>query len=204
MENGEIRSAFDLLLEEIDEIVLRLNEKGALLFSTGKYEEARALLAKVESIISFRGKVLCLEDDWKTLNVPKTKKSSESGKKRKTKRSIKPLKKGLKTSYDDFRFPILVALSRLGGTANIQEVLCIVEEIMSDQLNKYDYQPLPSNTNSVRWKNTAQWERYNMVQDGLLASDSPHGVWEITVEGKEILGKAKENTDIQKKLFSGN
>ena len=79
----------------------------------------------------------------------------------------------------------------------------MVEERLSGQLNKYDYQALPSDPNSIRWKNTASWARHNMVQEGLLAGDSPRGVWEITDAGREALAQARETIDLQHKLFSG-
>ena len=44
-----------------------------------------------------------------------------------------------------------------------------------------------------RWRNTAQWARNAMVKEGLLASDSPRGVWEITAEGKQWLEAQSES-----------
>ncbi|MFN3396352.1 MAG: winged helix-turn-helix domain-containing protein, partial [Thermodesulfovibrionales bacterium] len=38
-----------------------------------------------------------------------------------------------------------------------------------------------------RWENTAQWCRNTLVQEGLLSSDSPRGIWEITAEGEKLL-----------------
>jgi restriction system protein len=194
--------ALDLLLDELDQVVLRLNEEGAGLFKAGKYDQARALLSKVESVTGFRGKVLCLKEDWKGLNVPATPKlaSTQERSPRTTSPSLKP---GLKTGHDEFRYPILAALARLDGAGQVYAVLQIVEEIMGDQLNQYDYQPLPSNPNSVRWKNTASWARHSLVQDGLVAADSPRGTWEITAAGREALEKARNEPDLQRKLFSG-
>lgn len=202
MANQEVIFAIDQLLAELDEIVARINDEGAQLFKSGKYDQARTLLSKVESISGFRGRILCLKDDWKALNVPVINKAS--GISGKSTRSTTPsLKKGVKSSASEFRYPILAALERLDGSGQVQDVLRVVEEIMSAQLNKYDYQPLPSNPNSVRWKNTASWERYRMVQDGFLASDSPRGVWEITTAGREALEMAKHQPDLQSKLFAG-
>jgi hypothetical protein len=42
-----------------------------------------------------------------------------------------------------------------------------------------------------------------MVREGLLADDSPRGVWEITDAGREALKHAKDNPDMQRKLFGG-
>ncbi len=107
------------------------------------------------------------------------------------KRKVKnKLKRGLRTSEDAFRIPILEALVELGGSASMSQVLELVEKKMKDRLNEYDYQILPSN-NTIRWKNTAQWCRNTMVQEGLLKSDSPRGIWEITEKGVEYLKKEK-------------
>jgi hypothetical protein len=202
MQNQDVIPTITNLLDEIDAVISALNEEGARLFSEGKYDQARALLNKVEGIIGFRGKVLCLKDDWKALRVPAVEKRSGKGEAGAHSR-IKPLKPGLKTSIDEFRYPILEALVRLDGAGRVREVFRIVEEIMADQLNIYDYQPLPSDPNSVRWKNTVYWERYDMIQEGLLVDDSPRGVWEITDAGLEALKHAKNNPDLQRRLFGG-
>ncbi len=203
MQNQDLIPTITNLLDEIDTIISALNEEGARLFSEGKYDQARALLNKVEGITGFRGKVLCLKDDWKALRVPALVMRAGGGESGARTRSV-PLKPGLKTSCEDFRYPILEALVRLDGAGRVRDVVRIVEEIMADQLNIYDYQPLPSDPNSVRWKNTVHWERYNMVQDGLLADDSPRGVWEITDAGRVALKHAKDNPDIQRRLFGGD
>jgi len=203
MKKTEVTPAIKSLIDSIDGVVQGLNENGAQLFKQGKYDQARVLISKVESVLGFRGKVLCLEDDWKALDVPLPKKPTKPAAKQSHISMTKPLPKGLKTPPDNFRYPILEALDRLGGSGNIREVLSKVEESLSGQLNKYDYQPLPSDPNSIRWKNTASWARHNMLQEGLLAGDSQRGVWEITDAGREALVQARETIDLQHKLFSG-
>jgi len=204
MKEKDVIPEIDALLDEIDAVISALNEQGAQLFSEGKYDRARALLNKVESIMGFRGKVLCLKDDWKALRVPPAVKGTAKGKDEPDAHARPiPLKPGLRTSPEDFRYPVLEALVRLGGASRVRDVFQVIEEIMSDQLNIYDYHPLPSDPNSVRWKNTVSWARYEMVQEGLLADDSPRGHWEITDAGREALKHAKDNPDLQRKLFSG-
>jgi hypothetical protein len=39
----------------------------------------------------------------------------------------------------------------------------------------------------IGWRNVAQWVRQKMSQPGLLAADSPCGVWEITAQGRKTL-----------------
>lgn len=99
------------------------------------------------------------------------------------------LSKGKRTPRQAFRIPILEALIELGGKGKTDEILKKVESKMKNILKSVDYEKLPSGV-EIRWRNTAQWERYVMVQDGLLRSDSPIGIWEITEKGRSFF---KEN-----------
>lgn len=98
--------------------------------------------------------------------------------------------KGTKTPAEAFRVPILRALSEMGGSAQIGRVLDRVEQMMLGLLRPVDREGLPSDPQQPRWRNTAQWERLAMVKDGLLRSDSPRGVWEITDAGRRFLSEA--------------
>lgn len=51
---------------------------------------------------------------------------------------------------DAFRLPILEALVELNGRADLGEVLKLVERKMRSRFTKYDFEPLPSDPNSVR------------------------------------------------------
>lgn len=62
---------------------------------------------------------------------------------------------------------------------------------MKDKLKPYDLEGLNSNPNEKRWRNTVLWCRFTMIREGLLASDSPIGIWKITDKGKEYLEKHK-------------
>ncbi|MEW6526392.1 MAG: winged helix-turn-helix domain-containing protein [Spirochaetota bacterium] len=95
--------------------------------------------------------------------------------------------RGLRTPEDAFRRPILEALVELGGKASLSEVLDLVGTKMRSKLTRYDHEPLPSDPKSIRWRNTAQWCRNTLVREGLMKSDSPHGIWEITEAGKKWL-----------------
>lgn len=201
MAEQSVMPVFDKLLAEIEARIASLNEEGGRLFSEGEYDRARGLLNKVESITGFRGKVICLRDEWKLIHTPIGQKQSPSDLEEKRTTS-KFYKAGSGTSSADFRVPILEALARLGGSGSVQEVLAIVGEIMAEELNIHDFHPLPSKPDSVRWKNTAQWERYKMVQDGLLAQNSERGIWEITEPGLAYLDNPGEQPDQQPKLIS--
>jgi hypothetical protein len=69
------------------------------------------------------------------------------------------------------------------------DVLAALEKKMKGTLQKVDYEPLSSDPEMPRWRNAAQWARNSLVRDGLMKSDSPRGVWEISEAGKERLAK---------------
>ena len=100
------------------------------------------------------------------------------------------ISKGERTPRQSFRIPILKALIELGGRGKADQILEKVEIEMKGILKSVDYEKLPSGV-MIRWQNTAQWERFVMVQDGLLHSDSPRGVWEITEKGRKFLENSK-------------
>ncbi len=103
------------------------------------------------------------------------------------------LPKGLRTPQEAYRRPILKAVSELGGSASVDKVLKVVEQKMKPILKDVDYQRLASG-GSVRWENTAQWARYFLVREGLLASpsESLRGVWALTEQGRQWLENGKD------------
>lgn len=88
-----------------------------------------------------------------------------------------------KTEKQVLREQITLALKQLGGKAKVSHVI----EEMTRQL---DGKLLPGDlvwreaTNEPAWQNNAKWERYQMVQDGLLRGDSPRGVWELSEDNR--------------------
>jgi len=67
------------------------------------------------------------------------------------------------------------------------DVLARIGKKMKGVLKKPDYEPLASSPDNLRWRNTAQWARNSMVNEGLLKKDSPRGIWEISDKGKSYL-----------------
>jgi len=92
--------------------------------------------------------------------------------------------------HQEYRLPILEALLEKGGRARRCEVSEIIERKMGDKFNKSDLQVL-SDGQTKRWQKGVDWERLRMVKDGLLRSDSPTGVWEITEKGRKYLRDAQ-------------
>lgn len=183
--SNEVMVAFEILLEEIETVVADLNEEGANAFRNSNYETAREIVERARQIAAFRERVKALQKEWEQLFV---KKVAETLKKKAPPGALaQRLQRGLRTPETAFRLPILEALAELGGSAPINEALNRVYEKMKNHLNEYDHQPLPSTPNELRWRNTAQWCRNTMVQEGLLAPDSPRGIWEITEAGRREL-----------------
>ncbi|MGC8862846.1 MAG: winged helix-turn-helix domain-containing protein [Armatimonadota bacterium] len=88
--------------------------------------------------------------------------------------------------------PILKALCDLGGSGEVGLVLDRVYEMVKDHLKPADLEPLPSDPTSVRWRNTAQWARWDLVERGLITRGSTRGTWEITEAGRRWLEHESE------------
>lgn len=181
MDRNEVTDAFEIVLEEIETVVNGLNQDGAEAFHKRDYDTARSLIEIATRLTEFRDKVRGLQKEWENIF------SARVPRKPSKRRSFERLQRGLRTTEDAFRRPILETLLEMGGTGQVEKVLDQVGEKMKAILNDYDRQPLPSDPGTVRWRNTAQWCRNSMVQEGLLKADSPHGVWEISDRGREAL-----------------
>ena len=186
MDPNEVHIAFEILLEEIEQVANSINDAGAKAFQKAAYDEARRMIEIGAWLSDFRERVKELQNKWRNVFT-----SDAPGKTVKRRKRPERLKRGLRTSEVAFRKPILEALVELGGRAEIFRVLDLVEEKMRGILNDYDYQRLPSDPNTIRWRNTAQWCRNTMVREGLLKSDSPRGIWEISERGSRALQEAK-------------
>lgn len=191
MDQNEVFTAFEIVLEEVESVVDSLNDDGSAAFQRGDYEAAKSLIEDATRLTDFRTKVRNLQKEWENLFSAKTplrsRIPSEPSKRNYTTR----LKRGLRTNNDAFRIPILEALVELKGSGTVVQTLDRVAEKMKTILNDYDRQPLPSQPKITRWNNNAQWCRNILVQEGLMKADSPRGIWEISEKGKTAL-KNKE------------
>jgi len=96
------------------------------------------------------------------------------------------IRRGAKLHEKEYERPILEALLSLGGRASTNDTLKLVEKMIKPLLTEVDYQKVPSG-GDIRWRNTACFVRSHLVKRGLLKSDSPRGIWEISEEGKRWL-----------------
>ena len=175
----------DMLLEEIEAEIEFVNKIGARTFEDRDYEKAKDALERAAQIVSFRDKADAFRREWQTLLGQEA--DDDDTEAHSARRNLGRLQRGLRTREEAYYRPILEALQALGGSAQMSEVLDRVLPNMKGILRDVDYEPLASDHEMPRWKNTAQWARYSMVKEGLLRSDSRRGVWEISNSGKRYL-----------------
>lgn len=181
-----VHGAFELLVEALEEEVNGINHAGGAAFERGDYPVVDSMRARVDAITALREKVLALRIEWEGImpapeDVAVIKDDGEPV----NRRDLGRLPKGVRTPNREFELPILQALVALGGKARMGDVLDKLGEGIRAVLNEADFQPLPSDPDSVRWRNTAQWTRFTLVKQGDMKSDSPRGVWEITTQGRQ-------------------
>ena len=185
---SNVSSAFEMLLEEVEAEIDFVNGIGSKAFDGRDYDKAKEALGRAGVLTAFRDKVAGLRKEWK--DIAAVGESQEDEETKAERRNLGKLRKGMRTPTEAYYQPILQALDEMGGSGQTADVLDRVGQIMKGVLKDVDYQPLASSPDNLRWRNAAQWARNSMVQDGLLKSDSPRGVWEITDKGREMLRNA--------------
>lgn len=184
-DSGNVSSAFEILLEEVDAEIEFVNAAGGKAFADREYDRASQVLEYARRVTAFRARVADLQAEW--LEVANGSGIEEDMALATDRQNLGRLPRGERTPEIKFREPILRVLADMGGTGNISEVLERVHGIVKSDLKEVDYEPLKSSPDTPRWRNTAQWARLWMVRQGWLRDDSPHGVWDITVAGREAL-----------------
>jgi len=130
-------------------------------------------LRLVEWMIGEVQKLAAIWRDGKEPDQTNTRKIKHAGERR-------PKGKSLPQSF--YRPLILKALAEMGGRGRAKEVLERVFELAKLHLSPVDLE-FVSSLSEERWSNRVRWERFNMINDGLLRSDSPQGIWELTEAG---------------------
>jgi hypothetical protein len=199
MDMNKVNRAFEMLLEGIDEILNMIRKQTDEHLHAENFDKVKTLAEYAEQLKDFKEKVKALQGEWQTIlrifseKIPTQVQREQVKPTQVRKKKVKgKLKKGLKTPREQFIIPILEAIIELGGRAKVKDVLERVHDKMKGILNEHDYKPLPSKPKEKRWENTAQWAKYTMVKEGLLAKDSPPGIWEITEKGRKYYYEEKK------------
>jgi hypothetical protein len=199
MDMNKVNRGFKMLIEGLDEILNIVRQQTDEHLHAENFDVVKALAEYAEQLKDLKEKVKALQGEWQTIfrifseKIPtQVQREQVKPTQVRNKKVKEKLKKGLRTPEEKFIMPILEALIELGGRAKVKDVLERVHDKMKGILNEHDYQPLPSKPKEERWKITAQWARYTMVKEGLLAKNSPPGIWEITEEGRKYYYEEKK------------
>ena len=184
-----VSAAFEMLLEEVEAEIEFVNGIGSKAFGDSDYDRAKEALEQAATITAFRDRVAGLRDEW-LATFEEQGAEEEDEETRAQRRNLGRLKRGLRTTEKEFRRPLLRALVKLGGSAEIGAVLDGLKRSMKDILADVDYEPLASDPNMLRWRNTAQWTRHILVKQGLMKGDSKRGIWEISERGRKALAES--------------
>jgi hypothetical protein len=167
------QEAFDTLFEALDDALVAAQKEGAEAMTQSDFSAAKDAAERGETIQQWMEALEKLHREWSQI-FPL---ASDAG---------KSVPRGVSTPQKAFRTPILQVLVEMGGRGATADVLDRVGEMMEDRLKEIDRQILPSGR-VIRWRNNAQWARNALVNEGLMASDSPYGVWEISEAGRAHL-----------------
>jgi hypothetical protein len=177
----DTQKAFKILLESAETQLKEIQQEGAAYFTRGDTPHVREAADKVEKIQALIQALCQLQSQWQQV-MPDLEAIPPSLPFDHAQRTPP----GIKTPQDNYRLPILRALVEMGGKGRTGIVLDRVGEMMADILNDFDRDRLPKQ-HDFRWRNTAMWERLEMVKDGYLSNRTPNGTWEITEEGRKYL-----------------
>jgi len=92
---------------------------------------------------------------------------------------------------EEYVQPLLEYLEASGGRAPFREIVVAMESALGGRLTKTDRETLSSG--GIRWHTRLQFVRIRLVERGLVAKDSPRGIWELTKEGSRTARQGLEH-----------
>ncbi len=182
-----VEAGFELLLEEMETEIEFINQSGAKAFAARNYDAARAVLERADQVTGLRERLAALRAEWEKM-VPVISANGQ-GVRKNGSHDLSRLQRGIRTRETAYFKPILQVLNQMGGVGDMAEVLERLPKLMKGTLRDIDFEPLTAHSEVPRWWNTAQWAQSAMVQAGLLKSDSPRGVWEMTEAGHKLIAE---------------
>jgi len=185
---ANVLAAYDLLLEELQREIERVRQSVGAAESTGDYAEASEGLSRARRLEQIRRAFAANGDLLRQTVATPTRQHAPSVTETYLREAPQPrrLRQGEGTTLNAYRVPILRALVDVGGSAPASDVLAAVLDAMRGVLTESDYQVL-ADGRTERWYKTAEWCKYTMRVEGLIAADSPRGLWEITEAGRRWL-----------------
>lgn len=138
---------------------------------------------------AFRDKVTNLIKEWQGLEA----KQAQYETPKTTRRDFGRLGRGLRTHEEAYFRAHPDNHPRIGRSRENVRRVTGRREKDEGRFEEVDYEPLASDQEMPRWRNTAQWARNTMVKEGLLQADSPRGIWEISESGRQWLAQKTMN-----------
>ena len=181
-----VSAAFDILLEAMEEEIGLMNWKVAAAAEQRDHDRARSALNTSEQMTTSWQNVAERRNQWIAAFGSLDESDDDEGT-NVVRSDLGRLQRGLRTPDQAYYLPILAALAALGGRGKSSDIVDTVGKSMQHQLRDVDFEALASDPNMPRWRNTAHWARFQMIQDGLLKDDSKRGVWEISDMGRAFL-----------------
>lgn len=195
----EVAEALGLAIAYVEDVIEDVKVSIRTMVEDEKFAEIQRHTDRLESLRSFNDEVVMMLGRWRSELAPdgarvqsrsdaSTGSTAPSSARSAPKRPFGRLARGRKTPQDAFRLPILQVLVEAGGSMPAGDCLAAVGRIMRERFNETDLEMLPSDPRAVRWRNTAQWSRNDMADEGLM-DRSVHGVWTITPAGRDWLAR---------------
>jgi hypothetical protein len=194
-EQKTVTEAFDILRSAIEQAIKSIKDKGSDAMRQGNFDDTEKIIAEARQLETIKNDLETLQIAFKNhinIDPPPDAKNNMREKIRKNIRTINHRNRSSdRTPEDAYYRPILESLVALGGSARTRDVLNRVYEIMKDQLSEHDHQRLSSSKKEIRWYNAAKWARNTLCNQGLMRTDSPNGIWEISEQGIQWLENNK-------------
>ncbi len=165
---GALQNLKDALKTAVDE----KKSAGIQAFEAGEYDAAQQAANQAKAIEPIFEAADQIAKQWEAINAP-----HEVIETKKTKA------KDLESAEVDFVIPILQVLEDEGGKGPTNKILDQVKLILKDQLKADDYELL-NDSNTIRWRESAQSSIKVMINRGLLHSKAPKDTLRITPQGR--------------------
>jgi hypothetical protein len=190
--NDDVGAALALLKDALGDEQQRINHEGAAAMQNGEYDTAIAVIDFGKRLLSLKEKVEGIATEWGELENLRDK-ASPAVQEIVSKRFFGKKKKGEITPHSAYCPFILQALIEMGGSGKTRHVLDRVGEKMKHILKPIDYEVLPSDGKTIRWRNSAQWARDKMSNKDGRMTERNDGIWEISEKGRKWLAEQKKS-----------
>jgi hypothetical protein len=190
----EVGDALGLTAEVLEDAIEDLKAATQEAIRDERFDTVEAYNERLRELRAFAGDVASLLERWGPsggVNAPRAtgpEPAPAGAEELSNRRYFGRVKRGTRTPEAEFRRPLLEVLRDAGGSLPVSDALDRVGERMAGRLNDVDRQPLPSDHRQLRWRNTVQWTRNYLADEGRI-DRSVRGVWTITPAGLDWLDR---------------